>query len=193
MLGFLQDGLPRYLADVGPLGADKGNGGKFLVLPPVSTGRLPRAISSPGCPTYSVTLGLRGFQVEGKTDQAVGLMKQIQDLSARQGRTLPAMQFMNGSKQDIQTVFPDSFRFFELLAMLVEEEPLESFSPFERFQMQAIGIEKGKPFGPDDNTKALLQEAAQLGGAIARANTYASSAPGVFYYTTGNGRPSPKA
>ena len=93
------------------------------------------------------------------------------------------MQFMNGSKQDIQTVFPDSFRFFELLAMLIEEEPLESFTRLERFQMQAIGIEKGKPFGPNDNTEALLQEAARLGGAIARANTYASSAPGVFYYT----------
>ena len=36
--------------------------------------------------------------------------------------------------------------------MLVEEEPLWSFSPFERFQMQAISIEKGKPFNPDDNT-----------------------------------------
>ena len=48
--------------------------------------------------------------------------------------------------------------------------------------MQAIGIEKGKPFNPDDKTKALLSEAARLGGAIARANTYASSSPGVFYY-----------
>ena len=79
-------------------------------------------------------------------------------------------------------MFPDSFRFFELLAMLVEEEPLESFTPFERFQMQAIGIEKGKPFSPDDDTKALLEEAARLGGAIARANAYASPTPGVFYY-----------
>lgn len=49
--------------------------------------------------------------------------------------------------------------------------------------MQVIGIEKGKPSSPDDNTKALLQEAARLGGAVARANTYASSAPRVFYYT----------
>ena len=48
MLGFLQDGLQRYLADVGPLGADKGKGGKFLVLPPGFTGTSPRAISSPG-------------------------------------------------------------------------------------------------------------------------------------------------
>jgi hypothetical protein len=38
MLGFLQDGLQRYLADVNPLGADKGNGGKFLVLASVSRG-----------------------------------------------------------------------------------------------------------------------------------------------------------
>ena len=45
MLGFLQDGLQRYLADVGPLGADKGNGGKFLVLPPGFTELSPRAIS----------------------------------------------------------------------------------------------------------------------------------------------------
>jgi hypothetical protein len=48
--------------------------------------------------------------------------------------------------------------------------------------MQAIGIEKGKPFTPDDKTKALLTEAARLGGAMARANTYASSSPGVYYY-----------
>ena len=66
--------------------------------------------------------------------------------------------------------------------MLVEEEPLDSFEPLERFQMQAIGIEKGKPFSPDDKAKALLSEAARIGGAIARANTYASSSPGVFYY-----------
>jgi hypothetical protein len=48
--------------------------------------------------------------------------------------------------------------------------------------MQTIGIEKGKPFSPDDKTKALLEEAARLGGAMARANTYASSSPDVFYY-----------
>ena len=33
MLGFIQDGLQRYLADIGPLGPDKGSGGKFVVLP----------------------------------------------------------------------------------------------------------------------------------------------------------------
>ena len=90
---------------------------------------------------------------------------------------------MNGSRRNIDTLFPDNFHFFELLAMLVDEEPLESFSPFERYQMQAIGIEKGRPFDPDEKTKALFGEAARLGGAMARANTYASASPGVFYYS----------
>jgi hypothetical protein len=161
MLGFLQDGLQRYLADVGPLGADKGNGGKFLILPPSFTGTVPEGYFVSRSPTYSVTLGLQGFQAEGKTDQAVGLMKQIKIYPLDKLASPPAMQFMNGSKQDIQTVFSDNFRFFEFLAMLVEEEPLESFTPFERFQMQAIGIEKGKPFSPDHNTKALLDEASR--------------------------------
>ena len=91
------------------------------------------------------------------------------------------MQFMNGSNQNMDTLFPDNFRYFELLAMLVNEEPAELFEPLERWQMQAIGIEKGKPFSPDEKTKALLTEAARIGGAIARANTYADPATTYYY------------
>ena len=182
MLGFLQDGLQRYLADIGPLGSDKGKGGKFLVLPPGFSGSVPEGYFVVRSPTYSVAFAVRGFQAEGKTDQAVGLMKQIKVYPLAKASSPPLMEFMNGSRRDIDTLFPDSFRFFELLAMLVDEEPLDSFGPLERFQMQAIGIEKGKPFNPDEKTKALLSEAARLGGAMARANTYASASPGVFYY-----------
>jgi hypothetical protein len=124
---------------------------------------------------------VRGFQVDGKTGQAVSLMKQIKIYPLDQATAPPPMEFMNGSGHDIDTVFPDNFRFFELLAMLVDEEPRDSFGPVQRFQMQAIGIEKGKPFDPDDKTRALLSEAARIGGAMARANTYASATPGVFY------------
>ncbi len=77
MLGFLQDGLQRYLADIGPLGPDKGNGGKFLVLPPGFQGSVPDGYFVSRSPTYSVTFAVRGFQVDGKTDQAVTLMKRI--------------------------------------------------------------------------------------------------------------------
>ncbi len=181
MLGFVQDGFQRYLADIGPLGADKGAGGKFLVLPPDYTGSVPDGYFVSRSPTYSALFAVRGFQVDNKTDQAVTLMKQIKVYPLAKASAPPPMEFMNGSNQNINTVFPDTLRYFELLAMLVNEEPADLFEPLERGQMQAIGIEKGKPFSPDEKTKALLSEAARIGGAIARANTYDDPAT-VYYY-----------
>ena len=182
MLGFIQDGLQRYLADIGPLGPDKGAGGKFVVLPPGFDGDVPDGYYTVHSPTYSVTFAVRGFQVDGSTDAAVELMKQIKVYPLADAASPPTMEFLNGSGQDIDTLFPDDFGFFELLAMIVDEEPAEIFGPLERWLMQAIGIEKGTPFEPDPKAKAVLGDAARLGGAMARVNTYASSAPDVYFY-----------
>lgn len=181
MLGFLQDGLQRYLADIGPLGLDKGNGGKFLVLPPNYKGSVPDGYFVVHSPTYSVTFAVRGLQFDRKTDQAVRLMKGIKIYPLAKAAMPPKMQFLTGSGKNIDTLFPDNFHFFELLAMLIDEEPLDSFDPTQRAMMQAIGIEKGKPFKPDAKVRALLSEAARLGGAMARANTYKSTL-GAFFY-----------
>ena len=181
MLGFLQDGLQRYLADIGPLGPDKGQGGNSWCAAGFQ-GSVPEGYFVSHSPTYSVTFAVRGFQVDGKTDQAVALMKQIKIYPLEKASSPPPMEFLNGSRKEIDTLFPDSLRFFELLAMLVDEEPLKSFGPLERSMMQAIGIEKGKPFAPDAPMQALLSEAARLGGAMARANTYDSPTPGIYYY-----------
>ena len=172
MLGYLQDGLQRCLADIGPLGPDKGGGGKFLVLPPSFEGSAPEGYFIARSSTFSVTFRLHGFPSGGTIDVAVDLMKQIKIYPLDQASPPPPMQFMKSSKHHIDTAFPDDFRFFEFLAMLVEQEPLESFGPLERYEMQAIGIEKGKPFTPDEKTKALLSEAAQLGDEMARANSF---------------------
>jgi hypothetical protein len=90
------------------------------------------------------------------------MMKQIKVYPLAKASSPPPMEFLNGSNKDINTVFPDNIRYFELLAMLVNEEPSDLFDPSERSQMRAIGIEKGKPFSPDEKTKALLSEAARI-------------------------------
>ena len=181
MLGFVQDGFQRYVVDIGPLGPDKGAGGKFLILSPGYSGEVPAGYFVARSPTYSAEFAMRGFQVDNKTDQAIALMKQTKVYPLSKASAPPPMQFLNGSNQNIDTLFPDNFRYFELLAMLVEEEPAELFDPLERAQMRAIGIEKGKPFAPDEKMKAMLADAARIGGAIARANTYGPP-PGGHYY-----------
>lgn len=183
MLGAAMDMLQRFLKDIGPLGPDKGLGGKYLFLPPgykgAAAGEGYFVINSP---TYTVNFFLRGFKVDGKTDEAVALMKQMKIYPLAQASNPPIMEFFNGSGQAIDTIHSDTLTFFEMLAQLVNEEPADVFSPLERFYMQAVGIEKGKPFNPDAKTRTLLSDAARAGAAMARANTFASRDPGTYYY-----------
>jgi hypothetical protein len=39
------------------------------------------------------------------------------------------MEYLNGSGKAINTVAPDTFTFFEMLAQLVNEEPSDIFTP----------------------------------------------------------------
>ncbi|MGB9367821.1 MAG: DUF1254 domain-containing protein [Xanthobacteraceae bacterium] len=182
MLGAAMDTLQRFLVDIGPLGPDKGKGGKYLFLPPGYAGAVPTGYFVVKSPTYSVSYFLRGFKVDGKTDQAVALMKQIKVYPLPKKAGQPKMEFLNGSGKPIDTIHSDTIRFFEMLSQLVNEEPAEVFTPLERFYMQAIGIEKGKPFNPDAKAKTLLSEAARVAGAMARANSFASHDPDTYYY-----------
>ena len=183
MLGNSMDALQRFVVDFGPLGPDKGEGGKYLFLPPgdASGDRPGHFTVRPQ--TFSVFYGLRGFKVDNKTDHAVGLMKRLKIYPLSESDNPPTMEFFNGSGQAIDTIHSDTITFFEALDQIVQEEPADVFTPFERFHMQAIGIEKGKTFTPD---RALLSEAAHTAAAFARANCFASHDPNTFYYEGGH-------
>jgi hypothetical protein len=164
----------QSLIGLGPTGADKGKGGKFLLLPPDYEGKAPAGYLTAKSPTYGVWFGVRGFLVNGKSDRALALMKTVRTYPLARASNPPAMTFLNGSGKAIDTIFPDNYEYFESLAALVEKEAVDVITSSDRFLLASIGIEKGKPFTPDTQTKQLLSEAARAGAAIARANTFAS-------------------
>jgi hypothetical protein len=174
ILGGLIDLWQRQIIDIGPTGADEGKGGKFLLLPPGYDGPVPDGYFVAKATTYAVSLGVRGFQVDGKPDQAVVLMKTTRIYPLAQAANPPAMTFVNGSHQEIDTIFSDSDQFFDDLAWMIEREPHDTIASHERFQLAAIGIEKGKKFDPNAARRKLLDEAARFASAIARANSFAS-------------------
>src|SRR5262245_15826895 len=104
MLGFAMDTLERFLGDIGPPGPDKGKGGKYLFLPPGHKGEVPKGYFVVKSPTYSVSFGVRGFKVDGKTDQAVALMKQLKVYPLAKAKGPPKMEFLNGSGKAIDTI-----------------------------------------------------------------------------------------
>ncbi len=86
----------------------------------------------------------------------------------------PATTFINGSHQEIDTLFSDTNQFFADLAWLIDREPHDVIASHERFQLAAIGIEKGRTFAPDHARRTLLDEAARFASAVARSNSFAS-------------------
>lgn len=182
MLGGINDMWQNSNAAIGPTGADQGHGGKFLLLPPGYKEPIPEGYLTIKCTNYRMSLGVRGFQVDGKTDHAVGLMKTTKVYPLASAANPPAMTFVNGSGKEIDTLFPDTYTFYENLAMLVDSEPVEIVAPHERALLAAIGIEKGQPFAPDTGRKQILADAARLGSALARANSFASTDPERLVY-----------
>ena len=183
MLGSISDLSQNALAEVGITGVDKGKGGKFLVLPPDHDGRIPDGFLGVRSATYCATVGVRGFQVEGRTEPVVNVMKTMRVYPLTKASNPAPTAFFNASHQEVDTVFCDDARFFDDLAWIVDREPREMFSNAQRFQLAAIGIEKGKAFRPDAGRRKLFDEAARLASAIARANSFASNDEARLVYS----------
>ncbi len=182
LLGGFSTMWQESLIGIGPTGVDKGKGGKFLLLPPDYKGEAPAGYFAARSPTYGVWFGVRAFLVNGKADKPVALMKTMKIYPLATAGNPPAVAFLNGSGKPIDTIFPDTYEYFESLAALVEREPADAIPPSDRFLLASIGIEKGKAFTPDARTRPLLAEAARAGAAIARANTFASRDPMARVY-----------
>ena len=73
------------------------------------------------------------------------------------------MVFKNASGIFNNTVHANDFHFFEEINSLIQEEPISAISPEARGRLALLGIEKGKPFKPDQRMRAILNEAALVG------------------------------
>ena len=183
LLGGFSSMWQESLIGIGSTGVDKGKGGKFLLLAPDYQGEAPTGYFAAKSPTYGVWLGVRAFRVNGKADNAVALMKTIKIYPLAKAGNPPAMTFLNGSGKPIDTIFPDTYEYFESLAALVQRELADAIPSSDRFLLASIGIEKGKSFTPDARTRQLLAEAARTGAAMSRANTFASRDPMARVYS----------
>jgi hypothetical protein len=182
LLGGISDLWQLEIMGIGPTGLDKGKGGKFLLLPPDYDGAAPDGYMAAKSQTYSVVFGVRGFQSAGGTAAAVALMKTTRIYPLSRAANPPANVFVNGSGREVDTIFADSGQYFADLAWMIEREPQGRIPSHERFQLAAIGIEKGKPFTPDAARQALFDEAARFAAAIARTNSFDSDDPERLVY-----------
>jgi hypothetical protein len=178
VLGVFNDMWMREIENLGPFGPDKGAGGTYLVLPPGYEGEVPDGYFVARSKTYGVWLILRAFRApNGDDTEAVAAHKQIRVFPLSQADDPPPMEFVNGAGRDLDTIHPTDSRFFDDLAELVDEEHEDAIDVETAGMLAAIGIEKDKPWAPDERMQRILAEAAKVGSYMALATSYDTRLP----------------
>ena len=183
VLGILDDMWMRYVGDIGNAGPDKGQGGKFLVLPPGYDGNVPEDCHVFRSRTYSVWFLVRGFLVNGDPGPAVeSFRKRLRIYPLAKADNPPAMDFVNASGVPHNTIHANNYEFYEELNAVVQEEHKDAIDADRKGRLALLGIIKGHVFKPDERMKSILDEAAFTGAAIARTISWASTDPTIFFY-----------
>ena len=202
-LGTIDDAWWRWVIDFGAPGPDRGEGGKYLVLPPGYDGPVPeggffvcrartsrvlvlgRMFMEKDDPKPTVAL------IKAKTKiypyEAGGVGTSIAEFltgKTRLGRITPPppLVFHEGSGKVMNTIPPNDFSYFEMLNDVVQREPATALDPELMGPLAAIGIVKGKPFAPDARMKKILTEALAVANATSRSLLMNPRDPSWYYY-----------
>jgi hypothetical protein len=76
---------------------------------------------------------------------------------------------------------PRGMEYWERLAAAIQDEPVEDRDRFFMAMLKPLGIEKGKPFKPDERQTKILTGAAYVGEAMAKANDFDKRFQGARY------------
>ncbi|MEN0007136.1 DUF1254 domain-containing protein, partial [Flavobacterium nitrogenifigens] len=207
-IGVIDDMWWRWITDIGTPGPDRGEGGKYIIVPPDYKGILPeggffvhhsktlqagvlgRAFLENDDPKISdenVKKNLKIYPyIPGTSGTSIGaFLNGKAPLAAP--KPAPALKFVEGSGLAINTIPPTDYSFFEMLNAAVQAQPASALEPEIAGQFAAIGIVKGKPFQPDARMKKILTQAAEVGNALSRTISFAPrQEEGFSYYGKGN-------
>ena len=168
MLGAFNDAWFRYVNDIGPMGPDKGKGGKYLVIPPDYKDELPSGYFNIQPKTFRVWVFMRGSIANGVDVAVKNIKDNLRIYPLNQKDNPPPMEFINGSGKPINTIHDNDFNFYGHVNAVIQEEPLEMIDAEIRGLLASIGIEKGKEFNPDERMKRILTDAVAIANATAR-------------------------
>jgi hypothetical protein len=181
--GTVNDAYFRFVVDMGAPGPDRGQGGRYLIVPADFTGDIPDGYFVARSPSSVDVLILRGFLHDGRPDAAVASFTgglHVYPLAS--AGDPPAMEFISVSGLAFNTIHASTAEFFEEVATVIAREPVDCFDPELRGLAASIGIRKDRPFAPDARMQGILADAAAVGNATARAITFDTRDPAAFLY-----------
>jgi hypothetical protein len=183
----------RWVTDAGIAGPDRGEGGRYLLVPESYEGPLPeggffvrrvrtnrafllgRAYLENDDPRPAVARVRRGLRIGSYAPggvgssiasflEAKGPLSSLTENQSHSGQT----RFVEGSGRAMNTIPPSDYALFEMLDAAIQLERPEGFDAEIAGQLAAIGIVNGSPFRPDERMKKTLTDAAAVANVAAR-------------------------
>ena len=189
VLGIFDDFWFNWISDFGLAGPDRGQGGRFLLVPQGYTGKLPEGgYYIRYSKTNLVTMLGRMFLVDNSTETSIRIVEDNMKIYpyVEGGEGTSVASYLNGeaklalvgnsakprlvdvSGKDFNTLPPVNYSHFEYINELVQSQPVGALDSEIAGQLAAIGIVKGMEFNPDEKTKEILNKAVSVANAYSR-------------------------
>ena len=179
----VNDAWFRFVTDMGRPGPDRGEGGRYLIVPAGYDGPIPEDHFVSESPSRINWLIARGLLVDGRPDAPTqNFHEGLRIYPLSQADAPPAIEFISLSGTEFNTIHANDVSFFDELAAVIQREPLGVIDPETRGLLAAIGISKGTPFAPDERMRALLTDAAAVANGTARAIAFNTRDPEAYLF-----------
>jgi len=179
-LGLVQDHNMRWIVDMGLIGPDNGQGGKYLILPPDYQGDVAAGYNVGRSDTWKVFFAIRSLSPEGNITQALAALDGIKVYPLAKAGEPVTFQFVDITNKPFDNnllKWDGNLDYWKQLKSVLDSETTPAYFRAMYGMLQSLGIEKGKPFNPDARMARILEEAAQIALAEMRVNSFANRNP----------------
>jgi hypothetical protein len=156
------------------------NSAKYLVLGPGQEAPADTAgFEVRRCATFNMLVGIRITVTDPKEGAALLAQFRLYPYGQRADSPAPRIVAPNGKRWS--GVPPRGMDYWQRLDQVIQREPIDERDRFFHAMLQPLGMEKGKPFKPNARQTKILTDAALVGEAMAKANTFERRFAGMMY------------
>jgi hypothetical protein len=158
LYGQVVDAWQITIAGVGPVGEDKGAGGKYVFLPPGYKDTVPSGYFVIPSSSNNIFLAFRSIPLGGATEaDAHAYSKTLRMYPFSEAANPPPTRFVDGRSYELRTLPFYDIRALQDIRDIVSIEPVRPRDKVMMGMLATIGIEPGKPFNPPTRLKAAME------------------------------------
>ena len=164
LLGLVDDHNMRWITNLGGIGPEKGKGGRHLILPPGYDGEVPtEGYFVSQSLTWKILPGIRSVPLKISAEEAIDAAREIKIYPFGQDRETANWSWIDATETRMPLPLLEwegRLGYWEELHDVIQYEAPQDEDRYAMGALQQLGITKGAPFSPDEETLNILTGAA---------------------------------